>query len=89
MCAAARLRRNALAMQAAWEVLGDSLWRVNFKSISFSLLGLPLVVDRPLSQSGNWRLVYTDDCFRVLYAAGGGKPENLYVLARCGASFDD
>jgi lipocalin len=53
------------------------------------LLGLPLVVDRPLTQSGNWRLVYTDEDFRVLFAAGGNKPENLYILARCDTTFDD
>jgi lipocalin len=88
MCAAARVPCCAV-LQAAWDVLGDSLWRVNFKSISFSLLGLPLVVDRPLTQSGNWRLVYTDEDFRVLFAAGGNKPENLYILARCDTTFDD
>ncbi|KAG8462320.1 hypothetical protein KFE25_012140 [Diacronema lutheri] len=75
-------------LQATWDVLGDALWRVNFKSISFFLLGLPIVKDKPLSQCGTWRLVYTDDDFRILWAQGGTKPENIYVLKRTGASFD-
>lgn len=75
-------------LKATWDVLGDALWRVNFKSISFSVLGLPIVKDKPLSQSGTWRLVYTDEDFRILWAAGGNKPENIYILARNGVRFD-
>lgn len=74
-------------LKAAWEVLESARWRVDFKSISFSLLGLPVVKDKPLSASGTWRLSYIDDDFRVLWAAGGNKPENIYILARKGAGF--
>ncbi|KAJ1631937.1 hypothetical protein T492DRAFT_992641 [Pavlovales sp. CCMP2436] len=75
-------------LKAAWNVLGDSDWRVNFMSISFSLFGLPIVQDKPLNQSGTWRLVFMDDDFRVLWASGGGKQANLYILARNGATFE-
>lgn len=69
-------------LKATWDVEDTSTWKVTFQSISFSVLGLPLVKDKPLSQVGIWRHTYMDEDFRVLYAQSGIKPASIYVLAR-------
>uniref|UniRef100_A0A6U0KQ85 Plastid lipid-associated protein/fibrillin conserved domain-containing protein n=1 Tax=Minutocellus polymorphus TaxID=265543 RepID=A0A6U0KQ85_9STRA len=71
------------ALRATWDVLAKDKWQVNFKSVRFSVLGIPLV-EMELSAVGIWRKSFLDDDFRILYAAGGKNvpKENIYILAK-------
>ena len=70
-------------LDAHWEVMDQSRWKVIFDRITFRILGLK-VASKPFppSQNGVWRMTYLDDSFRVLRASGSNTPEeeNVYVL---------
>ena len=73
------------ALEATWENLGDKKWKVIFIDITLTLFGFQLVKKAfPVGQTGIWRMTYTDENFRVLYAQGGKnmKQENIYILSK-------
>lgn len=71
------------ALTATWDVKSKKEWQVNFQSIRFSILGIP-VVEKELGATGIWRKSYLDDDFRILYAIGGKNAinENIYILSK-------
>lgn len=71
------------ALTATWDVKSKKEWQVNFQSIRFSILGVP-VVEKELGATGIWRKSYLDDDFRILYAIGGKNAvkENIYILSK-------
>jgi hypothetical protein len=73
------------ALTATWDNLDDKKWKVIFIDIILTLFGVPLVKKQfPTGQTGVWRMTYTDENFRVLYAQGGKnkKLENIYILSK-------
>ena len=73
-------------LKADWDVLSDTVWRVNFRTITFQLFGIT-VSEKPLVATGIWRKTYVDESLRVLYAAGntisqGQLKENIYILSK-------
>lgn len=76
------------ALEADWNVVDDSTWQVNFQSIRFSLFNVPLV-QRKLNARGTWFLKYLDEDWRILYAQGGSKPANIYILERLAEAATD
>lgn len=73
------------ALTATWENLDDKKWKVIFIDIVLTLFGVPLIKKQfPADQTGIWRMTYTDENFRVLYAQGGKnkKLENIYILSK-------
>jgi len=79
------LRGVRAKLDAHWEVLDPSSWKVVFDRISLFVLGVR-VVSKPFppSQNGVWRMTYLDENMRILRASGSSSPEteNVYVLAR-------
>ena len=85
------------ALTANWDVISDTQWQVNFKSIQFKVLGVTLL-EKELKARGIWRMTYLDDDLRILYAssssgaggaggAGGASDtvapkENIYILSK-------
>mmetsp|Transcript_30884 Transcript_30884/g.47107 ORF Transcript_30884/g.47107 Transcript_30884/m.47107 type:complete len:238 (-) Transcript_30884:28-741(-) len=71
------------ALTATWDVLADNKWQVNFQTLEFKLLGIP-VIQTKLEAQGIWRKTYLDEDFRILYAIGGKntETENIYILAK-------
>lgn len=77
------------ALDATWDVTGPNSWNVIFQTLTFKVLGIPVVDRKPLpNQVGVWKLTYLDEDLRILYAAGmtnQGKPakvSNIYILKR-------
>ena len=73
-------------LKADWDVLSDTVWRVNFRTITFQLFGIT-VSEKPLVATGIWRKTYVDDSLRILYASGntiskGQLKENIYILSK-------
>ncbi|CAB1098813.1 unnamed protein product [Ectocarpus sp. CCAP 1310/34] len=69
-------------LEATWDVVNKSQWKVVFKSIAFLLFGQQLVKNE-LDQAGLWTLSYLDDDMRVLTARSLERDTgNVYVLAR-------
>ncbi|CAN0583401.1 unnamed protein product, partial [Ectocarpus sp. 12 AP-2014] len=50
-------------LEATWDVVNKSQWKVVFKSIAFLLFGQQLVKNE-LDQAGLWTLSYLDDDMR-------------------------
>jgi hypothetical protein len=76
------------SLNATWDVLSKTSWRVKFLDIEFKLLNAFTVLEKPLQATGIWRMSYLDDSLRILYASGEGvraeaaAPENIYILIR-------
>eukprot|EP00584_Thalassiosira_punctigera_P002561 CAMPEP_0172546194 /NCGR_PEP_ID=MMETSP1067-20121228/15990_1 /TAXON_ID=265564 ORGANISM="Thalassiosira punctigera, Strain Tpunct2005C2" /NCGR_SAMPLE_ID=MMETSP1067 /ASSEMBLY_ACC=CAM_ASM_000444 /LENGTH=226 /DNA_ID=CAMNT_0013333087 /DNA_START=28 /DNA_END=708 /DNA_ORIENTATION=- len=71
------------ALTATWDTLSNREWQVNFQTLKFTLLGIPLLQTK-LEAQGTWRKTFLDEDFRILYAVGGKntEKENIYILAK-------
>ena len=72
-------------LDATWENLSSSKWKVLFLNITLKFLNIPIIKKKfPSNQTGIWRMSYIDDDFRILYAQGGknADKENIYILKK-------
>ena len=80
-----RLRGVRATLDAHWETLDPTTWKVIFDTITIRVLGRRLLSKPfPPTATGIWRMTYLDSRLRVLRASGSNSPEveNVYVLAK-------
>ncbi|CAM9229251.1 unnamed protein product [Choristocarpus tenellus] len=73
-------------LEATWEVMNDTQWKVIFKTIKFSLWGLQLI-EKEIDNVGIWTLMYLDQNMRVLSARSTERTSgNMYILVKSSTS---